>query len=98
MKHFVEGTYLKKKEGKLHIYVRSDKYKNKLRSNNYVGRTYIDGKQKIISSKTNNKAEAIKILEKWYDTIHIKNEFSKANTKPNTTFKGIYRKRMDKSR
>lgn len=74
MKHFVEGTYLKKKNGKLHIYVRSDKYKDKLRSNNYFGRTYIDGKQKIISSKTSNKAEAIKILEKWYDTIHIKKE------------------------
>jgi len=74
MKHFVEGTYFKKKEGKLHIYVRSDKYKNKLKSNNYVGRTYIDGKQKIISSKTNNKAEATKILEKWYDTIRIKKE------------------------
>ena len=56
MKHFVEGTYLKKKNGKLHIYVRSDKYKDKLRSNNYFGRTYIDGKQKIISSKTSNKA------------------------------------------
>jgi len=74
MKHFVEGSYLKRKNGKLHIYIRSDKYKNKLRSNNYVGRTYIDGKQKIISSKTSNKAEAIKILEKWYDTIHIKKE------------------------
>jgi hypothetical protein len=54
MKHFVEGTYFKKKEGKLHIYVRSDKYKNKLKSNNYVGRTYIDGKQKIISSKNHH--------------------------------------------
>ncbi len=73
MKHFVEGI-LKKKNGKLHIYVRSDKYKDKLKSNNYYGRTYIDGRQKIKSSETKNKAEAIKILEKWYDTIHIKKE------------------------
>ena len=41
-----------KKNGKLHIYVRQDKYKGKLKSHNWVGRTYIDGKQIIITSKT----------------------------------------------
>jgi integrase len=74
MAHFVKGTYLKKKDGKLHIYIRSDTYKGKLRSKNYVGRTYIDKKQKIISSSTTNKKEAIKILEKWYDKLQFKKE------------------------
>ena len=74
MAHFVKGTYLKKKDGKLHIYIRSDIYKGKLRSKNYVGRTYIDKKQKIISSSTTNKKEAIKILEKWYDKLQFKKE------------------------
>ncbi len=74
MAHFVKGTYLKKKDGKLHIYIRSDTYKGKLKSKNYVGRTYIDKKQKIISSSTTNKKEAIKILEKWYDKLQFKKE------------------------
>ena len=74
MAHFVKGTYLKKKDGKLHIYIRSDTHKGKLRSKNYVGRTYIDKKQKVISSSTTNKKEAIKILEKWYDKLQFKKE------------------------
>ena len=74
MAHFVKGTYLKKKDGKLHIYIRSDTYKGKLRSKNYVGRTYIDKKQKVISSSTTNKKEAIKILEIWYDKLQFKKE------------------------
>ena len=39
-----------KKNGKLHIYVRQDKYKGELKSHNWVGRTYINGKQKVSSS------------------------------------------------
>ena len=39
-----------KKDGRLHIYVRQDKYKGELKSKNWVGRLYIDGKQKISSS------------------------------------------------
>ena len=74
MSHFVKGTYFSKKNGKLHIYVRSDTYKGKLRSKNYVGRTYIDKKQKVISSSTTNKKDAIKILEKWYDKLQFKKE------------------------
>ncbi len=35
-----------KKDGRLHIYVRQDKYKGELKSKNWVGRLYIDGKQK----------------------------------------------------
>ena len=56
-----------KKNGRLHIYVRQDKYKGELKSKNWVGRLYINGKQKISSSGTKNLDEAIPILEKWYD-------------------------------
>ena len=56
-----------KKDGRLHIYVRQDKYKGELKSKNWVGRLYINGKQKISSSGTKNLDEAIPILEKWYD-------------------------------
>ena len=40
-----------KKDGRLHIYVRQDKYKE-IKIKNWVGRLYIDGKQKISSSGT----------------------------------------------
>ena len=55
--------------GRLHIYVRQDKYKGKLRSENWVGRTFHNGKQKVISSGTSNLEEAKVILEKWYDAL-----------------------------
>ena len=57
------------KNGRLHIYVRQDRYKGKLRSENWVGRTYHNGKQKVISSGTSNLEEAKVILEKWYDAL-----------------------------
>ena len=60
-----------KKNGKLHIYVRQDKYKGELKSHNWVGRTYINGKQKISSSGTTNLEEAIPILEKWFDELQL---------------------------
>jgi len=63
-----------KKEGRLHIYVRQDKYKGELKSKNWVGRLYIDGKQKISSSGTTNLYEAIQILEKWFDDIQDESE------------------------
>ena len=63
-----------KKEGRLHIYVRQDKYKGELKSKNWVGRLYIDGKQKISSSGTTNLNEAIQILEKWFDDIQDESE------------------------
>ena len=63
-----------KKNGRLHIYVRQDKYKGELKSHNWVGRLYIDGKQKISSSGTSNLEEAIPILEKWFDDIHANKE------------------------
>ena len=65
-----------KKDGRLHIYVRQDKYKGELKSKNWVGRLYIDGKQKISSSGTTNLEEAIPILEKWFDDIQEESELS----------------------
>ena len=61
-----------KKNGRLHIYVRQDKYKGELKSHNWVGRCYIDGKQKIVSSGTTDLEKAIVILEKWFDDLQIK--------------------------
>ena len=49
-----EHQVIHKKDGRLHIYVRQDKYKGELKSKNWVGRLYIDGKQKISSSVTQN--------------------------------------------
>ena len=63
-----------KKDDRLHIYIRQDKYKGELKSKNWVGRLYIDGKQKISSSGTPNLEEAIPILEKWFDDIHANKE------------------------
>ncbi|MDB2378950.1 pilus assembly protein PilM [Candidatus Pelagibacter bacterium] len=65
-----------KKNGRLHIYVRQDKYKSELKSHNWVGRTYINGKQKVSSSGTTNLEEAIPILEKWYDELHAEKDNS----------------------
>ena len=68
------------KNGRLHIYVRQDKYKGKLKSENWVGRTYHNGKQKVISSGTPNLEEAKVILEKWYDDLT--SEKIQENTEP----------------
>ena len=68
------------KDGRLHIYVRQDKYKGKLKSENWVGRTFHNGKQKVVSSGTTDLEEAKKILEKWYeDLIAGKLEDSSSN-------------------
>ncbi len=69
-----EHQVIHKKDGRLHIYVRQDKYKGELKSKNWVGRLYIDGKQKISSSGTPNLEEAIPILEKWFDEVHAQKE------------------------
>ena len=73
---FVETLH--KKNGRLHIYVRQDKYKGELKSHNWVGRTYIDGKQKIVSSGTPDLEKATVILEKWFDDLQIKKEQKQA--------------------
>ena len=74
-----------KKDGRLHIYIRQDKYKGELKSKNWVGRLYIDGKQKISSSGTPNLEEAIPILEKWFDDIHAESEKLKKQVEENQT-------------
>ena len=74
-----EHRVIHKKDGRLHIYVRQDKYKGELKSKNWVGRLYIDGKQKISSSGTPNLEEAIPILEKWFDDVHQQKEKEKQN-------------------
>ena len=67
----INHEVIHKKDGRLHIYIRQDKYKGELKSHNWVGRTYINGKQKIISSGTANLEEAVPILEKWYDDLQV---------------------------
>ena len=62
-----------RKDGRLHIYVRQDKYKGELKSHNWVGRAYVNGKQKVSSSGTTNIEDAIPILEKWYDDLTQEN-------------------------
>jgi len=77
-----------KKNGRLHIYVRQDKYKGELRSHNWVGRTYINGKQKVFSSGTTDLEKATPILEKWFDDLYVTKEQSseipKVKVKDNT--------------
>ena len=69
-----------KKNGRLHIYVRQDKYKGELKSHNWVGRASINGKQKVSSSGTTNLEEAIPILEKWFDELQLeKNDDNHVN-------------------
>ena len=71
-----EHQVIHKKDGRLHIYIRQDKYKGELKSKTGL-EDYIDGKQKISSSGTPNLDEAIPILEKWFDDIHAESENKK---------------------
>jgi type IV pilus assembly protein PilN len=73
-----EHEVIHKKDGRLHIYIRQDKYKGELKSKNWVGRLYIDGKQKISSSGTPNLDDAIPILEKWFDDVHANKDKEKS--------------------
>ena len=72
-----------RKDGRLHIYVRQDKYKGELKSHNWVGRAYVNGKQKVSSSGTRNIEEAIPILEKWYDDLIQENPENVEENKQN---------------
>ncbi len=67
---------IKAKNGKLHIYVRQDTYKGKLKSENWVGRTFFRGRQRVISSGTKDLEKARIILEKWYDDLQNSSEGS----------------------
>ena len=71
MTYYLKGTYLQKKKGKLHIYVRNNKdSKGRLKSKFYVGRTYIQGKVRLSHLVLLIK-NAVKILEKWYDRLQF---------------------------
>ena len=70
----VDNKVVHRKNDRLHIYVRQDKYKGELKSKNWVGRTYINGKQKVVSSGTPNLEEAIPTLEKWFDELQSQKE------------------------
>jgi len=75
MTYYLQGTYLKKKNGKLHIYVRNNKdSKGRLKSKFYVGRTFIQGRSTVKSSGTANKKQAIKILEQWYERLQFQKD------------------------
>ena len=74
-----EHRVIHKKNDKLHIYVRQDKYKGELKSKNWVGRTFINGKQKVSSSGTTNLDEAIPILEKWFDGLYANEDDNNKN-------------------
>ena len=78
-KEHKEYKVIHKKDGRLHIYVRQDKYKGELKSKNWVGRVYIDRKQKISSSGTQDLEEAIPILEKWFDDLHAQRNSEENN-------------------
>jgi len=67
MTYYKDNTLFKRKDGRLHIHKRKDK-----KSENWYARTFIDKKQIQISSKTSNKKQAIKILEKWFDRLHFR--------------------------
>ena len=76
----INHEVIHKKDGRLHIYVRQDKYKGELKSKNWVGRAYIAGKQTIHSSRTTVLEEAIPILEKWFDEISEKKDEAQNKT------------------
>jgi len=75
----VSHDVIHKKDGRLHIYIRQDKYKGELKSKNWVGRAYVSGKQTIYSSRTTVLEEAIPVLEKWFDEITEKKNEIKEN-------------------
>ena len=64
----------KLKNGKLHIYIRTDKYNGKLKSNKFVGRTYIQGKQTVKTSGTSNLKQAKIRLGKWFEELKFKDK------------------------
>ena len=64
----------KLKNGKLHIYIRTDKYNGKLKSNKFVGRTYIQGRQTIKTSGTSNLKKAKVVLSKWFEELKFKDK------------------------
>jgi hypothetical protein len=67
MAYYKKNTLFKTKNNRLHIFKRKD-----AKTDNWYGRTFIEGKQTQTSSSTINKSKAIVILEKWFDRLHFK--------------------------
>jgi integrase len=67
MPYYKEKTLFKTKNNRLHIFKRKD-----AKTDNWYGRTFIEGKQTQTSSSTSNKNKAIIILEQWFDRLHFK--------------------------
>ena len=67
MPYYKENTLFKTKNNRLHIFKRKD-----AKTNNWYGRTFIEGKQTQTSSSTSDKNKAIIILEQWFDRLHLK--------------------------
>ena len=67
MPYYKENTLFKTKNNRLHIFQRKD-----AKTNNWYGRTFIEGKQTQTSSNTADKSKAIIILEQWFDRLHFK--------------------------
>jgi integrase len=67
MPYYKKNTLFKTKKNRLHIFQRKD-----VKTNNWYGRTFIEGKQTQTSSNTSEKNKAIKILEQWFDRLHFK--------------------------
>ena len=59
------------KDNNLHIQKRLD-----ARSNFWIGRTYLNGKQLQKSSGETDQKKAIVILEKWYDELKFKSKYN----------------------
>ena len=71
MSYYRTGFYFTSKEGKLHIFKRKDKYKGRYKSENWIGRTFVQSKQIDKSSGTDKKTQAKKILETWYEDLQF---------------------------
>ena len=54
----------------------------------YKRQLYIDGKQKISSSGTQNLEDAIPILEKWFDDVHANKEKEASKTEETQDLSG----------
>ena len=67
MPYYKENTLFNTKNNRLHIFKRKD-----AKTNNWYGRTFIEGKQTQTSSSTSDKNKAIIILEQWFDRLHFK--------------------------
>ena len=67
MSYYKKNTLFKTKNNRIHIFQRKD-----AKTNNWYGRTFIDGKQTQTSSSTSDKNKAIIILEQCFDRLHFK--------------------------